>query len=659
MRKLALALAVGLVALASGVNAQTAAAAVAAPQVKVVIVVGATESTTSTYRTDADYAASVFAQYTSNIVKVYSPYATWTAVQAAAQGANILVYLGHGSGYPNPYNSKPVAGDNGMGLNATSGNGDSNTQYYGAGYMAQLGLAANAIVLLQHLCYASGNSEWGYGAPTLSVAQTRVDGYASGFLSGNARAVIAEGVGSLSSYIDALFTQHETIDQMWRAAPDFHNNVTSWGSSYSRGFTSAVDPDYAHPQSDGDPYYRSLVTAPGFTTDAVVTVPTYAPTTYHALPPTRILDTRNGIGLSGALVSHVAQTFAVTGQAGVPAGATAVTGNLTVTGQTSLGYLSLGPTAMNYPISSTLNFPVGDDRANGVTVALGAGGTLSLTYNAVAGATAHAIFDVSGYFTPDTSGSTYHAVSPARLLDTRNGTGGISGPLSSHVARSFGLTGGGSPIPAGATAVTGNLTVTGQTSGGYFFIGPDGTNDPTSSTLNFPVRDDRANNVTVALGAGGTLWVTFVAPTAGNSAHAIFDVTGYFTADATGSSYVPLSPARILDTRYGIGGSSSPFATHVSRSFGVTGAGGVPTDANAVTGNLTVTGQTSLGYLFIGDAEADNPTSSTLNFPLGDNRANGASAPLGAGGVLWVTFVAPTGGNTTQAIFDVSGYFVP
>ncbi len=386
---------------------------------------------------------------------------------------------------------------------------------------------------------------------------------------------------------------------------------------------------------------------------------TYAPTTYHALPPTRILDTRNGIGLSGALVSHVAQTFAVTGQAGVPAGATAVTGNLTVTGQTSLGYLSLGPTAMNYPISSTLNFPVGDDRANGVTVALGAGGTLSLTYNAVAGATAHAIFDVSGYFTPDTSGSTYHAVSPARLLDTRNGTGGISGPLSSHVARSFGLTGGGSPIPAGATAVTGNLTVTGQTSGGYFFIGPDGTNDPTSSTLNFPVRDDRANNVTVALGAGGTLWVTFVAPTAGNSAHAIFDVTGYFTADATGSSYVPLSPARILDTRYGIGGSSSPFATHVSRSFGVTGAGGVPTDANAVTGNLTVTGQTSLGYLFIGDAEADNPTSSTLNFPLGDNRANGASAPLGAGGVLWVTFVAPTGGNTTQAIFDVSGYFVP
>ncbi len=44
--------------------------------------------------------------------------------------------------------------------------------------------------------------------------------------------------------------------------------------------------------------------------------------------------------------------------------------------------------------------PVGGNRANGVTVALGIGGTLSVTYAAVAGAHAQAIFDVTGYFTP-------------------------------------------------------------------------------------------------------------------------------------------------------------------------------------------------------------------------------------------------------------------
>jgi hypothetical protein len=76
--------------------------------------------------------------------------------------------------------------------------------------------------------------------------------------------------------------------------------------------------------------------------------------------------------------------------------------------------------------------------------------------------------------------------------------------------------------------VTGNLTVTGQTSNGYLYIGPVAMNNPTSSTLNFPAGDDRANAVTVALSATGTLSITFVAPSSGPTAHAIFDVTGYY-----------------------------------------------------------------------------------------------------------------------------------
>ena len=124
--------------------------------------------------------------------------------------------------------------------------------------------------------------------------------------------------------------------------------------------------------------------------------------------------------------------------------------------------------------------------------------------------------------------TTYHALPPTRLLDTRDGTGGLSGPFTNHVARSFQVTGGTSLVPAGVTAVTGNLTVTGQTSKGYLFIGPDPMNNPTSSTVNFPLGDDRANGVTVALSATGSLSVTFVAPTNGPSGHAIFDVTGYF-----------------------------------------------------------------------------------------------------------------------------------
>ncbi len=426
MRKLIPALAIGLLVASGVLSIGAGRAAAVASQAKVVIVVGATEGTTSSYRSSADSAAATFAKYTSNIVKVYSPNATWANVQAAAQGASVFVYLGHGSGYPNPYNANPVAGDNGMGLNATAGNGDSNLQYYGASYMAQLGLAPNAVVLLNHLCYASGDSEPGRGNPTLAVAQTRVDGYASGFLSGNARAVIAEGLGSISPYIDALFATHQSIDQIWKTYPGFHNHVTSWGSTKNAGFTSQIDPNLDNPQSDGDVYYRSLVSLPGLTTDVVGSQPPpvfSAPGTFVPLTPARLLDTRSGNGLSGRFSAGVPRSFQVAGRGGVPANATAVTGNLTVTDQTSGWAVFLGPVANPYPTSSTINFTVGQVIANGVTVALGSDGTLSATYISTSGQTTNLVFDVTGFFTPDTSGATFVPLTPARLLDTRVANG--------------------------------------------------------------------------------------------------------------------------------------------------------------------------------------------------------------------------------------------
>jgi outer membrane protein assembly factor BamB len=380
------------------------------------------------------------------------------------------------------------------------------------------------------------------------------------------------------------------------------------------------------------------------------------PATYHALTPTRILDTRDGIGLAGAFSSHVARTFQVTGRGNVPSAAIAVTGNLTVTQQTSSGFLFIGPVAMNNPTSSTLNFPVGDDRANAVTVVLGTGGKLSVTYAAATlGPTAQVIFDVTGYFTPDMSGATYHALTPARILDSRDHTGGL-GIFSSHVAQTFQVTGNGG-VAANATAVTGNLTVTGQSSAGFLYIGPAAQNNPTSSTLNFPLGDDRANAVTVALGAGGKLSVTYAAPTLGPTAQVIFDVTGYFVPDTSGATYVPLNPTRLLDTRSNTG-LTGPSSSHVARPFAVTG-GVVPANAVAVTGNLTVTQQTSAGFLFIGPVAMNNPTSSTLNFPVGDDRANAVTVALGTGGTLSVTYAASTLGPTAHVLFDVTGYFMP
>jgi len=132
---------------------------------KVVIVVGPVGSKTEEYRDGARKLAAQARNYGASVYQVYSPYATWSKVRTVAAGANVLIYLGHGNGWPSPYAPFSTTSKDGMGLNATSGNGNSNTKYYGEYYMARLGLAPSAVVMLNRLCYASGNSEWGSAKP--------------------------------------------------------------------------------------------------------------------------------------------------------------------------------------------------------------------------------------------------------------------------------------------------------------------------------------------------------------------------------------------------------------------------------------------------------------------------------------------------------------
>ena len=652
MRKIALALAVGLLASTVGLQASVQSAAAASSQLKVVIVVGAVEGSTTSYRTDANSYAAEFAKFTTNIVKVYSPNATWGAVQAAAQGAGILVYLGHGNGYPNPYLSYlQPAKDNGMGLNCSDGShpqSDSYHCYYGESYMATLQLAPNAVVILNHLCYASGNSESGKTLATLAVAKTRIDGFGAGFLRGNARAVIAEGLGSLNPYIDAIFTPHLTLDQIWKTYPGNHGNFSSWASSRSTGFTSQMDP-----QTGGEVYYRSLVSLPGLTTDDIGKVVTYDPTTYHPLtPPVRMLDTRVNKGLSGRFSANVPRTLTIAGVNGIDAGATAVTGNLTVTGESKGGAIYLGPSSMTYPITSTLNFATGDVTANGLTVALSPTGTLSATYMVASGNTTDMVFDVTGFFTPDTTGATYHALTPVRLLDTRV-KNGLAGKFSANVPRSFAVWLRGN-VPDTATAVTGNVTVTGSTSNGAVYVGPDPIVKPDTSTINFRKGQNLANNVTVALSSKGELSATFLAGS--GTTDLVFDVTGYYTKDLSGDKYVPLTPTRVLDSRVA-NGLTGKLSANAPRAFQIVGRG-APSGAVAISGNVTVVRENRSGAIFVGPVSIVKPSTSTLNFVKGEVRANGLVVGLSGTGSLSAVYLCRSG-YTTDLVMDVTGYFAP
>jgi hypothetical protein len=209
-------------------------------------------------------------------------------------------------------------------------------------------------------------------------------------------------------------------------------------------------------------------------------------------------------------------------------------------------------------------------------------------------------------------------------------------------------------VPAGAIAVAGNLTVTGQTRPGFVSLGPVPDAAPTTSSLNFPLGDTRANGVIVPLGEGGTLSAVYVSATPG-TVQVIFDVTGYFATGGSGAVFVPLNPARLLDSRSG-NGLSGAFSMGDPRTFAVAGRGGVPTDAIAVTGNLTVVRQTRHGLLALGPSVGADPSFSTLNFPRSDVRANGVAVALGGGGSLSNVYIA-AGSASTDVLFDVTGYF--
>jgi hypothetical protein len=249
--------------------------------------------------------------------------------------------------------------------------------------------------------------------------------------------------------------------------------------------------------------------------------------TYKVLTPVRLLDTRFANGLSGPFAAHTVRTFDVAGRGSVPANATAVTGNLTVVGQTQAGYVTLGPTLADNPATSTINFPMGDTRANGITVRLntGTGGSLSAIYIANAGKTTHLLFDVTGYYVQDLTGSKFYPLDPGRVLDSRNGTG-LSGTFKSDIARTLAVR-GHVGVPVAALAVSGNLTVVGQTAAGYVSMTQATTNNPTTSTLNFPLGDVRANGVTGPLSGAGNVGLVYKA-TSGKATHLILDITGYF-----------------------------------------------------------------------------------------------------------------------------------
>jgi hypothetical protein len=233
---------------------------------KVVLIVGPAGAATPYYKRLADETAAAAAAYTTNVVKVYSPDATWPAVKAALEGASIVVYLGHGNGWPSVYsNALNPQSQDGFGLNPHDGAADSH-QYFGEQQIgSQIKLAPNAIVVFSHLCYASGNTEPDLAEGTLDQAQQRVENYAAGFFRAGAGAVIADAYLSPTYYVTSVLRGRSKIDDIWRSASNENGNFLRFDSQRTKGAIAEMDPDQA---SSG--FHRSIVLRPSLASAQVL-----------------------------------------------------------------------------------------------------------------------------------------------------------------------------------------------------------------------------------------------------------------------------------------------------------------------------------------------------------------------------------------------------
>lgn len=214
---------------------------------KVVLIVGPAGGATDRYRAEARSAASLARRFTSDVTEIYSPNATWPVVKDALQGASLVVYMGHGNGWPSRYRDAlyPPT-QNGFGLNPTAPGDDDTYQYFGEGPIAKsIRLAPNAVVLLNHLCYASGNTEPRLPEGTLTMAKQRVDNFAAGFVAAGAAAVVAEAYDDPNYMVRAVLSGRGRIEAAWRRAPTANGNTFAFDSARSPGYVAQMDPERA------------------------------------------------------------------------------------------------------------------------------------------------------------------------------------------------------------------------------------------------------------------------------------------------------------------------------------------------------------------------------------------------------------------------------
>jgi streptogramin lyase len=236
-----------------------------------------------------------------------------------------------------------------------------------------------------------------------------------------------------------------------------------------------------------------------------------APGGLASLPPVRVLDTRSGLGASGAVPAGGTLKLQIADVGGEPASVLEdVPLNVAVTQPGAAGYITVFPDGSPQPTTSNLNFTTGQTVADAVEAQVGSDGEVDF-YNG-SGSTVQLVADASGWYSPSSLAeqggfSYYHGLNNPRQI-----AAGPDGALWFTNFGSIGRIGTDGSVTLYGGPDVGNVEgITTGSDGALWFTNTDGesigriTTDGTITSYSDPSIDDPYD---IAPGPDGALWFT-------------------------------------------------------------------------------------------------------------------------------------------------------